>query len=173
MKCNVYLFTAFLITLLLALSACGGNDVPSNNVARGSAPFVLPPVSYFEDFIFNHGIRAFNENYVIEIITYEIVSNDNVENMPSVVLLLDVNSESLGRGGFHDFDKIHMLSDGYVFAISSWLSSQGHLQANELNVIRTTRDDPFIVVVLGIDDVHVGTSIFDNDARTVIFTPNL
>ena len=170
MKRNFYL-PIFLLTAMFIFSACGGNrgtsPVIDENRPQGTAPFILPPQ---EDFVLNRGIQAFSDNYTIEVITYEMTSNDNVENQPSIILLFDIYGASLGLGGFFGFDRIHMLSEGYVLAIENWLLAQGRKQAEALNVTRTTRDDSFIIIVVGVDDVAIGSSIFDSETRSVIWT---
>jgi len=164
----------WLSAIILALATCGGveQEYSENPLGSrsGSIPFQLPSQEDFEEHLFASGVQAWNDNYVIEIGTYDITICESFDNRPTIIFIVDVDSASIGRGGFFDWDRLHMLSESYVLAAQIWLQQQAREQALDQNAISATMDAPFIVAVVGVDGIGIGSSAFDNETNTVIWT---
>lgn len=160
------------LTASFLLVACGGNNSQSSESSTASVPFALPLIAEFEEYIQNIATPTVRDDLTLEVVTYEVVTAGEVENRPSIVLLVDVAHNRIGQGGFYRQDQLDMMAERYVLRIVSWLQTQRRYQAEYHDTIaaRIIKEDPFIVVVVGVDDVTVGSSTWNSDTREVIWT---
>ena len=152
-----------LMLILMTLSACNTDETVEVSQVGRRVPFVLPAQTYFEEYIQNVGIWDTLITYTIEIFGYEIMDDSGA----SVMILMDVSSTE-GYASLLDMDMMSQLSSVYVTRTEGWLLGRANEQMNAEGII-VTRGGSFIVVVIAIDDMVVGASMFNPDTRNAFW----